>query len=33
MKMTRGVGRAASTGFLAALSAVFWLALFYGFEP
>jgi hypothetical protein len=33
MKMTRGVGRAASTGFLAALSAVFWLALFYGSSP
>ena len=30
MKMTRGVGRAGSTGLLAALAAIVWLALFYG---
>ena len=31
--MTRGVGRAASTGLLGALAAVVWLALFYGQNP
>jgi hypothetical protein len=30
VKMTRGVGRAGSTGLLAALAAIVWLALFYG---
>jgi hypothetical protein len=31
--MTRGVGRAGSTGLLAALAAIVWLALFYGLNP
>jgi hypothetical protein len=31
--MTRGVGRAASTGLLGALAAVVWLAFFYGLRP
>ena len=31
--MTRGVGRAVSTGLLGALAAVAWLALFYGQHP
>ena len=31
--MTRGVGRAGSTGLLGALAAIVWLALFYGLNP